>query len=73
MYISVLYIHVCTGMMCVNMYTYIFIHRMCVNVYQYMQLHIHIYVYIKTHTLRNKCALRKSENNFIQVLTYIKQ
>lgn len=49
---------------------------MCVYICVYtsnMQTAIYnICICLNIHTLNNKCALRNSENYFIQVLTYIK-
>lgn len=57
------YIHIWTDV-CKYVFTYV-----CIAIYA----DIYRYMHIQTHPLNNKCALRKSENNFIQVLAYIKQ
>lgn len=69
-----MYVHICIHQYYISIYTSMYVCLyMCV--YQYMQTAIYnICICLNTHiyTLNNKCALRNSENYFIQVLTYIK-
>lgn len=44
---------------------------MYANIWRYIYRYMHILKH--TYTLNNECALWKSENNFVQVLAYIKQ